>query len=335
MFFCIRHSLLLLSTFAGLGACSSSATDVAQRDPRTWQLQELQPDTPDDVVVARVNERPIFASCVSTQSQAHQIEKKQALQECIDFELLAQAADDAGTLHHPEVQAAGKRELVRSFVRARYEIRSPADLPESLVKQLWDQSNVPRYNHPELRNIVFCRIAITKGQGPESDEYKAAEKFLNQTYEKLRHRNDLEKNDLFAPCYEQYEAAGVHKMELLTFRLTPKRGFQAAFRATVFDGPETAGMVLPPLYTQFGWDLMLLTEVKPAKETSMAQVDGELRKALFEVPVFEPKRDAIFQTWYAPFAKARHIEVHAESLPQSAPIATAPTAPSPAGSMRP
>ncbi len=310
---------LLLAILAG--ACSSDTKGSAKREHRTWQLQALQADAPGELVVAQVNGHPIYARCVETQAGAHHIGNAQALQECIDFELLAQAAHDAGTLEHPDVQAAGKRELVRSFVQARYEIHSPADLPEALVKKLWDQSNVPRYNHPELRNIVFCRIALSKEQGPESDEYKTAEKFLRRVYEQLRDRNDLEKNDLFAPCYEEYEAAGVHKMELLTFRRTPKRGYQPVFHPTIFDGPETAGMVTPPLHTQYGWDLILLTEVVPAKETAMAEVDDELRKALFEVPVFEPKRDAIFQTWYAPFAKARHIEVHADALPGSAPIA--------------
>lgn len=275
---------------------------------------------PSDAIVATVNDRSIFASCVRIQAEAHNLSREDALQECIDFELLASAAHEAGTQADPDVQSAAKQELVRTFIEARYSLRGPEDIPADLVKKLWDQVNVPRYNHPELRAIAFCRVPLTAQQGPKSPEYKAGLAFLEGVYEKLRDARDLEKDDLFERCWKpHYENAGVHELKLNTFKLNPKRGYMQAFRETVF-GPQKPGMVVPPVYSQYGIDLMLITNLIPEKTSTFEEVEPELRAALFEIPVYESSRDAVFETWYAPFAKARTISTHPERIPVGAPV---------------
>lgn len=285
-------------------------------------------------MVAMVNGRAVFASCVRIQAEAHAISRESALGECIDFELLAQAAEAAETathptITHPDVQRVAKQELVRAFVEDRYNVRGPDDLPIDLVKRLWEQVQVPRYNHPELRNIVFCRVPLTAAQGPASDEYKVGLAFLQSVYEKLRDVRDIKKNDLFGECWEpHYIEAGVHKLKLNTFKMRPRTGYMEVFQESVF-GPKEAGRVVPPVYSQFGLDLILVTEVIPAKTTTFEEAEAELREALFLVPVYESSRDAVFEEWYAPFAKKRSISVYPKRIPESAPLlGTAPMPPS-------
>ncbi len=310
------------AAFAALAlGCGSSETATEVRDSRVWQLERMEAVAPpSDAVVATVNGRSIFASCVRIQAEAHNLSREDALQECIDFELLAEAAHEAGTQADPDVQSAAKQELVRTFIEERYSVRGPEDIPADLVKKLWDQVNVPRYNHPELRAIAFCRIPLTAEQGPESQEYKVGLAFIESVYEKLRDTRNLEKDDLFEPCWKpHYEDAGVHALKLNTFKLHPKSGYMPVFRESVF-GAQEAGVVLPPVYSQYGIDLMLITELIPEKTSTFEEVEPELRTALFEIPVYESSRDAVFDKWYTPFAKARAISTHPERIPAAAPV---------------
>ena len=71
------------------------------------------------VIVARVNDRPVFADCVEHQARAHGIDRRAALEECIDFELLAQEAEARGLASHPDAVAVRKREAVRKLLATR------------------------------------------------------------------------------------------------------------------------------------------------------------------------------------------------------------------------
>jgi len=278
-------------------------------------LTALHPKVADEVV-AKVNEQPIYARCVATQAKAHSLGAQEALEECISFALLAQEAQREALLAHPKVQRIGKEEMVRHFVEARYPIASAADLPMPLVKRLWDRVNVPRYNHPELRDIVFCRISMPRGKGPKSTEFKTAYTFLQGIYERFAERRDLEENDLFKPCYEEYKEAGIAEIKLRTFDLNPPERYAKSFRPTVFNVPA-AGMLAPPLFTRFGLDLILVTRVIPPKKTSFEEAEDELRTVLFEKPVFEDERAEEFLKWYKPLEQKHVIAVFPNALPSS------------------
>ncbi len=185
-----------------LCACGSDKASTASGAPATtWEvaLQEPAPDS--DAIVARVNGAPVFASCVKTQAEGHALSASDALQECIGFELLAQAAAEEGHQKNSDVQYVAKRELARRFVLDMYQVRSPADLPLDLVKKLWDRVQARRYNYPELRDIVFCRVPLTPAQGPGSPEYEAGMAFLTSVYQELQLRQGLEQDELFI-CME-------------------------------------------------------------------------------------------------------------------------------------
>lgn len=325
-----------------LSACSSKPSTTPTSSKSRAPLENLVEDANDRAVVAKVNGVSVYADCVQRQAQAHHLSRAEALDECINFELLSQAANQPEYLLAPEVQQPASQELVRAFVEASFS----ADIPDKMVEALWRQ-NTRRYNRPELRDIVFCRIALPEGATADSAESKKASAFLMGLYNELKTRKELTKVDLFTACYGEpdapdteprpFQLAGIEKVELNYFRPTPRAGYTADFHKTVFDGPQVAGMVTPPLLTRHGWDLILIKEILPAISTEFAKAEPELRKALTEEPVYEAQRAAIFYEWYAPL-EAKHIVKRSfERLPEHASLLDSQlgTAPAPAPSAPP
>ena len=312
-----------------MAACDFGTTEpAAPHEPRLL-LHELVVAPAGRPVVAEVNGVPVYADCVKRQAEAHQLPHQEALGECIDFELLAQAADQPQYLGLVEVQEEGKQELVRKFIQAEYPVRTPADLPMALVRELWKQVSPRRYNRPELRDMVFCRMSLDENPGAQSEQSKQAEHFLRAIYDQLKSQKHLKKNDLFAACFgdpdpestlpRPWKEAGVPEPKLRTFSPSPRSRYQEAFRATIFDGPEKAGMVTPPLLTEHGWDLILITLVLPEIQTDFAEAEAELRKALFEEPIYEERRQLLFERWYSPFEKRHQISRSYDKLPAAGP----------------
>jgi hypothetical protein len=74
---------------------------------------EAQRASPDDVIVAQVNGRPVWGSCVAIQAKRTGATRDAALRQCVDFELLAQSAEKRGFATNPDVVfvMAGARDL--------------------------------------------------------------------------------------------------------------------------------------------------------------------------------------------------------------------------------
>lgn len=311
-----------------LAGCGSESSESAVAAHDAILLDSLDPAAGDREVVAQVNGKPIYADCVAGQAQAHALDRAAALQECIDFELLAQAADAPKYLEDPAVQEAGKQQLVRAYLADRYALRGPADFGDELVRGLWERISVPRYNHPELRNIVFCKIPLTEEMGPRSPAYQTAKSFFAMLYEELGARDDLEQNDLFAACYDRYESYGVHDLTLSTFRLAPRQSHHEAWREPVFAGQ--AGQVLPPIVDATGMTFILITEAKDALETSFEEAEPELREALYSVSVYQTQRNELFQSWFKDIAASYKIQRFPERVPAAEPVVSVgDTRPSP------
>src|SRR5262245_24622681 len=101
----MKHPFLLV-----LVACGSSkapAPPTPTGPPAAW----LPTPAADDVQVATVNGKPVWGSCVTAQG-AHAASKQDALKQCIDFELMAQAADARGLATDPDVALATRTALV-------------------------------------------------------------------------------------------------------------------------------------------------------------------------------------------------------------------------------
>ncbi len=295
-----------------LSSCGQTDETPPQRT-HSILLSDISPAPRGRTQVAQVNGVPIFDDCVVRQAMSSELTAQEALQECIDFELLAQEAQSF--VKDREVQERGKQELVRAFVTNTYPITNADDIPPEIVRKLWDLPPIrKRYQHPELRNIVFCRIPP-----PEGDAITKLDQtgftFLQYIYEKLKGRTDLKEEDLFGECYPHYKEAGIPELVLNTFHLYSRAQYAQQFREAVFEGPQLAGMVLPPLKTQYGWDLILLTDVRPELNRSFGDAEKELRDALFTKPIYESWRTTFFDQWARPMEAQHTVQRFPDRLP--------------------
>src|SRR5688500_8823834 len=102
-------------------ACGSSKAPSPV--PSGPPASTLAPPAKNDVQIATVNGKPVWGSCVTAQARraGPGATREQAVQQCIDFELLAQAADARALATDPEVVLATRTALVSQLVAFEYE----------------------------------------------------------------------------------------------------------------------------------------------------------------------------------------------------------------------
>lgn len=254
---------------------------------------EARPTAPDDAIVAKVDGRPIYGSCVAAQAAALHEDRTHALDDCIGFELLAGAAAARGVARDPDVIDGYRQALVGRFldVAFRDAYRTFTDLPASLRDPAFHNLEW-RMHRPEYRFSVYVRATVGEKATPADEQ--AAHALMDQIYARVAGRKDLFPDDLFAIARE---VAGPRAIEMLT---TPY--------GTGVDGPGdptytkplfalgAVGEVTPPSRTTWGWDLILWTDSLPALETSAddlrAWMFPELRRAWFERWIDDLAREA-------------------------------------------
>ncbi|MGE3767745.1 MAG: hypothetical protein AB7L94_36150 [Kofleriaceae bacterium] len=254
---------------------------------------------PTDEIVAQVNGRPVWASCVAAQG-AKVGDRQQALDQCIAFELLAQEADKRGLGEDPEVVDATRTAIVNRLVETGFEDRyaKPSDLGDRLEK--WFRENEWRLHRPELRSSIYARAA---GHSPE------AEKAARAIYDKLANRTGLFPIDL-------QEAAtlppGSPAIEVKTLTIKAKDQLESNYGNALYALPEV-GRVTPPTKTQWGWDVILWSGGLTAKETTRAELEAEafpdLRRSMFPIWVAQIARDLGVKPELDPAGVARLDEV--------------------------
>jgi hypothetical protein len=218
-----------------------------------------------DVVVATVNDRPVWASCVEGQARARAITVERALQDCIDIELLTAAAVARGIGADPDVQRELRVNLVDGFVGREFEdkIRTVADLPRRLVDDSIER-NARELDRPELRTAVYVRAKLEKTATPEQD---AAARAIAAAI-----HAELESDPGVLPEQLRETArrlGGAHAMDVDTppWRTPRHDASDEAFAAALFAIPDI-GRISPPTRTPWGWDVILLVDVLPAATTT-------------------------------------------------------------------
>jgi len=256
-------------------------------------------------VVAEVNGRPIFGDCVATQAAAHGLDRHAAVDECIDFELLAQAAEARGLAADPEVREVQRREAVRQLVRRDFEAghQGPADVPMEFIRDVWKNPRLrSAYDHPEYRFCHYVRAPVAKAQRGTPAE-KEAETAMRNLYRELANRK-LTRAEL-GDIVDRYRQQTSVKIELTDKPYdTPLEGKSGKqFARALFDIPEP-GRVSPPTRTAWGWDVILLTRISPERHETVEQAADEIRKR-----VFAPWREQEFKRWSHELSAGHTIEV--------------------------
>ena len=262
----------------------------------------------DDAIVAQVDGRPVWASCVAAQGSviAAKLEtrdeaavRRQALDECVAFELLAQEAERRSLTDAPEVVDATRAALVNRLVETGFERRyaRPEDLGDRL--DTWLRDNEWRRHRPELRGSAYLRV---------TGDSATAQKTAQEIYARL-----AAETGLFAVNLKELAAqyAGA-KVEFADVPEKASTELEPSYRATLFAIPEV-GRVAPPTKTPWGWDVILWTSGLSPLETSreeMAQTAfPELRRSVFPIWVAEIERQLGIKPKIDPAQAARLDEV--------------------------
>lgn len=273
--------LLVLALLASCGG----APEVAPAQGARAASPIATSSGPTDEIVAQVNGRPVWASCVAAQgARLGDVAdaKRQALDECIAFELLAQEADKRGLAEDPDVVDETRTAIVNRLVEVGFEERyaKPEDLGERLEK--WFRDNAWRMHRPELRGSAYLRVV-----GPD----ETARPLARSLYDQLANKTGLFQFDL-KPLATQ--PAGALKIELAVVGDKSRKELEPTYANALFAIPDV-GRVAPPVKTPWGWDVILWTGGLAPKETSrdelVADAFPDLRRSFFPIWVNQIAKD--------------------------------------------
>ncbi len=275
----------------GLAACGGhDAPPPPPAPPRAAATSvEAVAAGPDDLVVATVDGHPVWGSCVEAQARALGLTAAAALDQCVSFELLAQAADARALRADPEVVATWRREMVRALIKQdlgpidRLEALPP-DFLALVMKRLGQSADVP-----PLRGGHYARVEVARDRlgGPDDE---AAHRAADAAYAELKDEPGVLPTQL-------RDVVVRHAAELAPTRrvsasdddfLTPIddnpaiRGAVPAFREALWKIPEL-GRISPPVRTKWGWDIILFWDELPAMD--------------MRPRFFESVRSQYFLTW--------------------------------------
>jgi hypothetical protein len=230
-----------------------------------------QPAGGDDVIVAKVNDQPVYGSCVKTQAEALGLDARAALDQCIAFELLAQEADRRGLREDPDVADAWRREMVRRVIAADlggYQTLEelPAGFRDAMLAKFGQY-----LQRPLLRGAHYARVDVARGAIKGGPEDLRARAVADAIYAELKDQEGILPDELFAVADRHAAAAGLaitrtHKPYFTPEREVPGiRGAQPEFLASLMQATEV-GRIGPPARTRQGWDIPLYWTFMPAKD---------------------------------------------------------------------
>ena len=222
----------------------------------------------DDVVVARVNGRPVWGSCVA--AQARGLSRQAALDQCIAFELLAQEAERRGLATDPEVVDATRTALVSQLVTRAFE--DGITRPDQ-IGPLWDRiaSRMrPVLSHDEVRGSTYVRVVVDKKATPAEDA--AAHALADQIAAAANATPGLTSPDFVALA--EKVAAG-RRIDHADVPPNLHAWFVPSYGDVLFALPDL-GSTSPAVRTKWGWDVILLTSIIPAIHPDEATLDKEM-----------------------------------------------------------
>ena len=279
-----------------LAACGSSTAP-----PTTTRVKLVSPGaSPDDVVVATVNGRDVWGSCVARQAVGGK-DRRVALEECIDFELMAQLAEDRALATDPEVTEAARTAAIDRLVQTQYEDKftKPSDFGRAMDKIVDERD---RYRHrPELRASTYLRVTATP---PSPDKTMAqndprdgdAKRIADTLAQRLVGETGLLSASLEEAAVPLRDAAAAKGLaiEHADVPLLAYAGLEKSYADVLYALPEI-GRAGGPVRTKWGYDIILWTSMLPPREQTREELALEIfpgmRREYFAVWVGQLVRD--------------------------------------------
>lgn len=250
--------------------------------------------TADDVAVATVNGHPVWGSCVATQAAAlagdDAQRRKAALDQCVAFELLAQAAEARGLAGAPEVVDAARSAEVNRLVATDFEqrYRTPADLKQAV--DLVMAKNEWRMHILELRASTYARFVVPDKAPADVDA--RAHALADQLAAELDGQPGLYNLHLTEAAQRIAKDSGI-KLETADVKPTHRDDLVDSYALALYAIPEV-GRTSRAVRTKWGWDVVLWTGGVTAKERTrdevVAELFPELRRRQFQLWVTQISR---------------------------------------------
>jgi hypothetical protein len=286
--------LLVLAAACGGG---SSPSDEAPPQRALPTISAIAPRADaDDLEVAKVNGRPVWGSCVTAQVTRGARTREAALDECIQFELMAQAAEQRGLAADPGVIEATRRELVNRAVEVEFEAKtaSPADLGERMTK--WLTENAWRMHRPDLRASSYARVNVAKDAPPEVEA--KAKALAERIAAALANQTGLFPSDVKETAQRIGKDSGM-TLDIAEAKPMPRENMDKPYADALYALPEV-GRTSAPVRTNWGWDVILWNGGLPPKESTRDEIAAE---------AFPELRRAAFQAWVNEVIKQLGIKI--------------------------
>lgn len=283
--------LLLLAA-----GCGSSAPVPAALATRVSLV--APPEGKDDVVVATVNGRPVWGSCVAHQGN---------LADCIDFELLAQAAEARGLAGDREVASALDTALANRLVEAKYEdkYRVPSDFGPIIDKVVDD--NARQLHRPEYRSSAYLRVVLDPQAPP--DKVAAAEAVATKLAAALQGEHGLLPAHVaaYADRFRGEVASAGFALDEADAGSHMRTGLVAPYANALWAIGAIGDAAPAPVRTPWGWDVIVWTDGSAPMDSTRAQLAAE---------VFPNLRRSYFDVWARAIEKALgvHIERYEDNI---------------------
>lgn len=251
-----------------------------------------------DEVVATVDGRPIYASAVAMQARARGVDRKSALADLVDAEVLAGEAARRGLDHDLEVRDETKGALVRRYLATGFEREVTVDeVPDPLVHREY-QKRLPYLNHGIYADTWHILVAVPKGAPPAVKEQAKA-------------RAELIMKRARGLSLADFQKLGADEKLLVEEVVTARDGWverpysEAAFTQLKKPGDTTTSLV----ETSYGFHILHLAKWIPAEHISISEAAPKIREGVF--PEFQKHAFAKL----VDEAMARHkIELHPDHL---------------------
>jgi PPIC-type peptidyl-prolyl cis-trans isomerase-like protein len=251
-----------------------------------------------DEVVATVDERPIYAAAVAAQARARGVDKRTALADLVDAEVLAGEAARRGLDRDLDVRLETKGALGRRLVAATFEREvTPADVPDAIVRREY-QRRLPYLNHGIYADVWHLVVSVGKGASPDD---KAQARARAEALAKRARGLSLD---------EFKKLASDEKLineEVVTARdgWVERPFSEAAFAQLKKPGDTTTDVV----ETSYGYHVEYLIRWIPPEHVTLAEAAPKIRQG-----VFPEWRKQAFARFVADAVGRHQVELHPEHL---------------------
>jgi hypothetical protein len=265
----VRPALLIIA----LTACGGASAPAPSPEAAPVVIA-TPPLASDDVAVAQVNGRAVWASCVATQAARIHTDdaRKAALDQCIAFELLAQAAEARGLAAAPEVIDATRTARVNRLVETQFEhrFRTVADLGPAVQPII--EKNAWRMHLIQLRASTFARFVVPDHAPAEVDAKahaladQLAAQFTGHAGWYGVHLTDAAK---------QLDAGTGIKLDYADVKPMHQDNLVPEYAKALYAIPEV-GQTSAATRTQWGWDVILWTGGIEPKDITRQELEAQM-----------------------------------------------------------